>query len=158
MSHAAYHHGWWVLERPVTPIGAQMNVGYALAVAIIDKAAMVKQFAPQRIDSDDVWALIPKITAHHEPNFDRAPATGHTRVVVVLQDGTTLEHLVEAPRTVGRPLSNVEVLEKYNTLTTGPVDRERQRAIAETVLNLERVPNVKRLSSLMKGEVKTPFD
>src|SRR5262249_6616729 len=32
MSHAAYHHGWWKLERPLTPIAAQMNVAYAIAV------------------------------------------------------------------------------------------------------------------------------
>ena len=41
MGHAAYHHGWWNLERPITPIAAQMNVGYALAAALIDGAAMV---------------------------------------------------------------------------------------------------------------------
>src|SRR5262249_9830182 len=55
MSHAAYHHGWWRLERLLTPIAAQMTVAYAIAVAILDGAAMVQQFAPQRIDRDDVW-------------------------------------------------------------------------------------------------------
>src|SRR5471032_1875015 len=34
LSHAVYHHGWWTLQRPLTPIAAQMNVAYALAVAI----------------------------------------------------------------------------------------------------------------------------
>ena len=37
-------------ERPLTPIGAQMNIGYALAVAVLDGAAMVQQFSPSRID------------------------------------------------------------------------------------------------------------
>jgi aconitate decarboxylase len=27
MSHATYHHGWWVPERPLTPVGAQMKRG-----------------------------------------------------------------------------------------------------------------------------------
>jgi 2-methylcitrate dehydratase PrpD len=71
VSHAVYHHGWWELRRPITPIAAQMNIGYALAVAAIDGAAMVDQFSPDRIDSDDVWRLIPKITARHDPEFDK---------------------------------------------------------------------------------------
>jgi 2-methylcitrate dehydratase PrpD len=25
LSDAAYHHGWWKVERPLTPIGAQMG-------------------------------------------------------------------------------------------------------------------------------------
>ncbi|AYC32796.1 hypothetical protein D3880_10575 [Pseudomonas cavernae] len=76
LSHAVYHHGWWELERPITPIAAQMNIAYAIAVAIIDGEAMVRQFAPQRIDSDDVWDLIPRIRAHHQPEFDKAGSKG----------------------------------------------------------------------------------
>jgi 2-methylcitrate dehydratase PrpD len=36
LSATVYHHGWWPPERPLTPTGAQMNIGYVLAVAIID--------------------------------------------------------------------------------------------------------------------------
>src|SRR5207253_139527 len=57
-------------QRPLTPIGAQMNIGYALAVAVLDGAALVPQFAPARIDADDVWALLPRIAVRHEPEFD----------------------------------------------------------------------------------------
>ena len=70
MSDFAYHHGWWELERPITVIGAQMNVAYTLAAAILDGQALVDQFAPQRINQDDIWALIPKIRAHHDPALD----------------------------------------------------------------------------------------
>ena len=31
-----FHHGWWQPERPLTTIGAQMNIGYAVAVALLD--------------------------------------------------------------------------------------------------------------------------
>jgi 2-methylcitrate dehydratase PrpD len=72
MSHSAFHHGWRGLVRPLTPTAVQMSVGYAVAVAILDRAAMISQFTPQRIDDDDVWALIPRITAHHDPEFDKA--------------------------------------------------------------------------------------
>jgi len=158
LSHSAYHHGWWVLERPVTPIAAQMNVGYAVAVAILDGAAMVQQFAPQRIDRDDVWALIPKITAHHDPEFDRGgPSVRNTRIVVQLKDGTRLEHFVEMARTIGKPLTNDEVVKKFRTLTDDIIDAKRQAAIADRVMNLERLSEVSELVALLGPQVAAAF-
>jgi hypothetical protein len=123
MSHAAYHHGWWPLERPLTPIGAQRNDGYAVAVAILDGAAMVQQFSPQRIDRDDVWELIPRIEAHHDPAFD-AGGSGprNTRMTVRLKDGSTLQHFVCRARTIAAPLTNDQIVAKYRTLTDGIVE------------------------------------
>jgi len=159
MSHAAYHHGWWKLERPLTPIGAQMNVGYAVAVAILDKAAMAKQFSPQRIDADDVWALIPKITAHHDPEFDKGGPSGrNTRVTVRLKDGTTLQEFVAISRTVGAPLSNADVVKKYRTLTDGLIDPKRQAAIEACVLDIDRLGSLTRLTELLLPPVEPAFD
>jgi 2-methylcitrate dehydratase PrpD len=157
MSHSAYHHGWWKLERPLTPIAAQMNVAYAIAVAILDGAAMVQQFAPQRIDRDDVWQLIPRIEAHHEPAFDKGGAARRVRLTVQLKDGTTLRHEVDAPRTVGSPLTNQEIQAKYRTLTDGIVDRERQGAIADGILALEKMASTAELARLLGPEVGAPF-
>ncbi len=158
MSHAAYHHGWWPLEKPLTPIAAQMNVGYAVAVAILDGAAMVQQFAPQRINRDDVWELIPKITAHHDPEFDKGgSAARNTRMTVHLKDGTKLQHLVEIARTIGAPLTNDQIVSKYRTLTDGIVSPERQADIADAVLNLETVKSTSRLTHLLAPVVGAAF-
>jgi 2-methylcitrate dehydratase PrpD len=158
MSHAAYHHGWWVLERPLTPIGAQMNVAYAVAVAILDGAAMVKQFAPQRIDRDDVWELIPKITAHHDPEFDKAGASGrNTRITVHLKDGSRLQHFIGISRTISTPLANDQVVAKYRTLTDGIIDPKRQAAIEDRILNLEAMKDTSELATLLAPEVEAAF-
>jgi 2-methylcitrate dehydratase PrpD len=159
MSHAAYHHGWWRVERPLTTIGAQMNVGYAIAVAILDGAAMVKQFSPQRIDSDDVWALIPKITAHHDPAFDTGgqKSRGNTRLRIRFTDGTELETYREGSRGVMNPLTNDEIVEKYETLTEGIVSPERRDSIRETILHLEQVDDIGQLVALLAAPVSAPF-
>jgi aconitate decarboxylase len=158
MSHAAYHHGWWKLERPLTPIGAQMNVAYAVAVAIIDGAAMVKQFSPQRIDSDDVWTLIPKITAHHDPEFDKGGPSGrNTRMTVHLKDGSSLQQFIAVSRTISQPLSNEQVVAKYRTLTNGLVEPKRQAAIEDLILNLEKLRGITELSNLLSAPVESAF-
>ena len=158
LSHAAYHHGWWTLERPLTPIAAQMNVAYAVAAAILDGAAMVQQFAPQRINRDDVWALIPKITAHHDPEFDKAgSAARNTRVTVHLKDGTKLQHRVEMARTIGAPLTNDQIVAKYRTLTDGIVASQRQADIVDFVLNLETTKDTSGLARLLAPSVGAAF-
>ena len=44
MAEAAYSHGGWKAERPLEVIGAQMNVAYAVAVALLDGEVLVDQF------------------------------------------------------------------------------------------------------------------
>jgi aconitate decarboxylase len=159
LSHAAFHHGWWKLERPLTPIAAQMNVAYAVAVAILDGAAMVQQFSPQRIASDDVWGLIPKIEAHHDPEFDKAGSSVRkTRMTVRLHDGSRLQHTVEVARTIATPLSNDGVVAKYHSLTDSIVDSVRQSAIAKCVLNLEAMKDTSELSRLLAPDVGEAFN
>jgi aconitate decarboxylase len=160
MSHAAYHHGWWVLERPVTPVGAQMNVAFALAVAVLDGAAMVAQFAPRRIDSDDVWELIPKITARHEPEFDAGgpQMRGAVRLAVTFTDGSTLEAYRQTPKLISEPLDCAGVEAKFRVLTTGLIAAERRDAIVATVAGLESLANVAVLIDQLGPPVGSPFE
>jgi len=160
MSDAAYHHGWWKLERPITPIGAQMNVAYALAAAALDGEAMARQFAPQRIDADDVWALIPKIEAHHEPEFDRGgPAgRGRTRLVVRFVDGSTEESFITLPTMITAPLDSEGVKAKFRTLTEGILAPERQQAIIELVSGIETCADIGALLPHLAAPVGSAFE
>ncbi|MEI9984046.1 MAG: MmgE/PrpD family protein [Aliidongia sp.] len=159
MSHAAYHHGWWELTRPLTPIGAQMNVAYAVAVAILDGAAMLRQFAPERIDAEDVWALIPKIRARHEPAFDTAKEKrGAARVAVRFTDGTVLEAFVPLSKTMAEPLPNDRVVMKFRTLTDGILAPDRRDGIIEQVLQLDRLPDISGLIALLAPPVGAAFE
>jgi aconitate decarboxylase len=159
MSYAGYHHGWWRLERPLEPIGAQMNVAYAIAVAILDGAAMVAQFSPQRIAQDDVWALIPKIEAHHDPEFDKPSANrlGAARVRILFTDGTVEECFKPVSGGIMTPLPTDEVVAKYRTLTHDIVDPARAAQIEDRVLHLEGIRDVKELISLLADPVQPAF-
>jgi 2-methylcitrate dehydratase PrpD len=120
---------------------------------------MVQQFSPQRIDRDDVWQLIPKIEAHHEPEFDKSgSAARHTRLKVRLKDGSTRQHFVEAARTTASPLTNQEIEAKYLTLTDGIIDAGRQAAIAESILAVEKMKSTADLTRLLGPSVGAPFE
>ena len=159
LSHAVYHHGWWEIERPITPIGAQMNIAYALAVAILDGAALVPQFTPQRINQDDVWALIPRIVARHEPEFDKGGPAGRvqTRVRVFFRDGSQIEEFRMAPRSILQPLSKEEIVAKFCHLTDGLITPARQTEIVRVVLALEELTDTGELIALLAPKVAAAF-
>jgi aconitate decarboxylase len=81
MPEAAYEHGGWKAVRPLEPIGAQMNVAYAVAVALLDGEVLVDQFSTKRIKKDDVWNLINRTRTHHEKAYDQLPVTERERPV-----------------------------------------------------------------------------
>ena len=161
MGEAAYSHGGWKAERPLEVIGAQMNVAYAVAVALLDGDVLVDQFTQLRINSDDVWALIDKTITHHERAYDNLPEDEQltTQVRVILKDGTTHKAKVVHPRGTGdRSLTNKEIHEKYTKLTHRTVSADRQAAIEEAVLNIEKVDDIAALTSLLTPAVQSPLD
>jgi aconitate decarboxylase len=161
MGEAAYSHGGWKAERPLEVIGAQMNVAYAVAVALLDGDVLVDQFTQSRINSDDVWALIDKTITHHERAYDNLPEDEQltTLVRVTLKDGTTHKAKVVHPRGTGdRNLTNSEIRDKYAKLTHKAISAERQAAIEKAVLNIETLDDLAQLTALLTPMVHSPID
>jgi aconitate decarboxylase len=157
LSAAVYHHGWWRPERPLTPTGAQMNIAYVLAAAILDGEVLAAQFSAARLDSDDIWELIPRIAAHHNPDFDhRADDRGKTVLTVRFTDGETLESRQQAARSILVPPTNEEIAAKYRQLTRGLIDPERR--LEELALSIDRHGDLRSLQSLLAAAVSSPLD
>jgi 2-methylcitrate dehydratase PrpD len=160
LSEPVYHHGWWLPERPLTPTGAQMNIAYALAVALLDGEALAQQFSPSRIDADDVWQIIPRITAHHRAQFDELGSlgAGQTELRLTLNDGTGFSSTQFAARSILEPLSNAAVVEKFRHLTSGVVTTTRRERLIEIVTNLDHQTDLTELDRLLRPIVTSPFD
>src|SRR6202046_3527858 len=140
MGEAAYSHGGWKAERPLEVVGAQMNVAYAVAVALLDGDVLVDQFSPKRIKSDDVWELIDRTLTHHEKAYDNLPIDEQltTQVRLTLTDGSMQAAKVVHPRGTGdRNLTNADIREKYAKLTHRIISAERQAAIEKAVLGID---------------------
>lgn len=68
--------------HPLHPIGAQMNVAYAVAMALLDGNVLIDRFSADWINGDDVWNLIDRTHTHHErprAPVDRGLAMAVTR-------------------------------------------------------------------------------
>ncbi|MCQ4082801.1 MmgE/PrpD family protein [Streptomyces sp. RB6PN25] len=158
---AAYGHGGWQAVRPLEPIGAQMNVAYAVAVALIDGDVLIRQFAEERINRDDVWALIDRTETHHEQSYDQLPVDERltTRLRLTLKDGSTREAVVAHPRGTGdRLLTNAEIVDKYRSLAQSVVSPGRRTAIENAVLGLDALDDICELTALLTPTVQSALD
>jgi aconitate decarboxylase len=161
MPAAAYGHGGWQAVRPLEPIGAQMNVAYAVAVALLDGDVLIDQFSEKRINSDDVWNIIDRTKTHHEKAYDELPVNERltTRVRVTLKDGSTRDKTVAHPRGTGeRVLTNADIVAKYRSLTRSVIPADRQVAIERTVLNLDGLDDISTLTALLTPIVRSALD
>jgi 2-methylcitrate dehydratase PrpD len=157
MPSAAYEHGGWKAVRPLQPIGAQMNVAYAVAVALLDGEVLIKQFSEKRINSDDVWNLIDRTTTRHAAAYDKLPVVDRltTSVRVTLKGGASYAKIVAHPRGTGaNALSHSDILAKYRSLTKPIIDADRQAKIEHAVLNIEALQDISELTRLLTPMVK----
>src|SRR6201998_3513393 len=158
MPEAAYGQGGGKAVRPLEPIGAQINIAYAVAVALLDGAVLIEQFSQKRINSDDVWNLIDRTHTHHEIAFDQLPVDDRetTRVRLTLKDGSTRDKTVAHPRGTGdRVLTNADIVDKYRSLTRSVISADRQSAIEKTVLAVDSLDDISELTELLHPTVRS---
>ena len=161
MPEAAFGHGGWRAVRPLQSIGAQMNVAYVVAAALLDGQVLIDQFSETRINSDDVWNLIYRTQTHHEKAYDQLPVDERltTRVRLTLKDGSTRDKVVAHPRGTGNHLlTEAEIVNKYRALTGSVITTDRQTAIEKAVLNLDALDDISELMALLIPTVGSALD
>ncbi|GBG39949.1 MmgE/PrpD family protein [Mycobacterium montefiorense] len=161
VGETVYKHGWWVPERPLTPIGAQMNIGYATAAALLDGNVLPEQFTPARLDSDDVWSLIANTSVHLDESLANAPITERFRtdVVVTTRDGAVHRARVDLPHGAPTdPVTNDELVAKFHSLADRVTSRARADAIERAVVGLENLDDTGDLTDLLAAPVAGALD
>jgi 2-methylcitrate dehydratase PrpD len=161
VGETVYKHGWWAPERPLTPIGAQMNIGYATAAALLDGNVLPEQFTPGRMDSDDIWSLIAATTVHLDESLADADITQRFRtdVAVTTRDGAVHRARVVAPHGApADPVTNEELVAKFHALADRVTTRARAEAIERAVVGLEALDDTNELIDLLAAPVAGALD
>ncbi|KAA9159092.1 MmgE/PrpD family protein [Amycolatopsis acidicola] len=158
---AVYHHGWWKPERPLTPIGAQMNLGYAAVVALLDGTVMPQQFTDSRLDADDVWALLERVDVQLDDAIENGPAPERfaTELTITLAGGTALHRRITQPHGgPSDPVTDEELVGKYRALAGPLVPPARLAAIEDAVLGLDALDDLGELTELLAPPVARVLD
>ena len=157
---AMLHHGGFKLERPAAPIGAQMSHCYVVAVTLLDGSPSVRQFSPERINRDDVWNLLKRIEVYRDPEIETRGEEGRwgTRLTATFTDGRTEEISVSYPKGGARfPLSDTEIVRKFDRLTSLVMDPNDAERLKSLVLDLENCRDVSELCRLLSRDTRSPF-
>jgi 2-methylcitrate dehydratase PrpD len=156
-----YKHGWWTAERPLTPIGAQMHLGYTTAAALLDGNVLPEQFTPDRLDADDIWRLVDRTDVHLDETRDRAPITERfgTDLVVTTDDGTAHRVRIDQPHGAPTdPVTNDELVAKFHALADRVTTRDRAAAIERAVTGLDALADIRELIDLLAAPVAGALD
>ncbi|KAJ2957180.1 hypothetical protein NQZ79_g7070 [Umbelopsis isabellina] len=160
MGGPAFHHGAWPAVRPMTVMGAQMNNAYIAAAQIIDGEVTLKTFSSDKLDRDDLWDLIPKITTLHwkEVDMHKDPFDKlHTRLTVDLVNGEKLTTEVIRPTGVKSPLTGEEIINKFMSLTNDLITAQEQKDIVQFMINLDRVEDASEIFKLLNTNAASPI-
>ncbi|MGB8208105.1 MAG: MmgE/PrpD family protein, partial [Mycobacterium sp.] len=161
VGETVYKHGWWKPERPLTAIGAQMNIGYATAAALLDGNALPEQFTPARLGADDIWSLIDVTDVHLDESLGDGPLTERFRtdLSVTTRDGGVHHTRVVAPHGAPwDPVTNEELVTKFHALADRVTSRDRADAIERAVVGLEDLDDVSDLVELLAPPVAGALD
>jgi 2-methylcitrate dehydratase len=134
---------------------ADHSLPYLVAVAILDGQVMPEQYRPVRIQSQDVQALLRRVTVKPSSDYSREfPDEMPCRITLTLRDGRRIakeKHDYEGFRT--RPMSWERAVEKFERLAAPYTERSLCREIVSAVFNLEaiQVSDLTKLLANAKG-------
>ncbi len=161
VGETVYKHGWWQPDRPLTPIGAQMNIAYATAAALLDGNVLPEQFTPARLDSDDIWSVIDATTVRLDDSLAGADIAERFRTDVAVTTGDGAVHRARVAQPHGAPadpVTNEEIVAKFHALADRVTDRGRADAIERAVLGLDELDDGSQLIDLLAAPVSRALD
>ena len=152
MSEPVFKKGGWKAKQPISITGAQHNVSYAVALQLLDREVTAAQFLDSSLLSrKELWSIIEKVACNHNVDFDgEQNGKWFLHLHIEFQD-KTIHKLLRTPRGMAPPMSNVEILEKWRTMTEGILDAAERQAIEDAILNLETLPDASKLTSIVFG-------
>ncbi|KAF8856906.1 2-methylcitrate dehydratase PrpD [Acephala macrosclerotiorum] len=153
MGEAAYSHGGFKVQRPLTTTGAQMSCMYVAATQMVDNQVMPQQFRQDMLDRDIVWNLVSKMECKLKKEWKGFEQSAEIRFT----DGKILKARVENARGNDPELSNEEIVQKWRGLMNGVIDDERREKVERCVLGLDGCGDMMELCVLLEGATKNPI-
>ncbi|MEQ8193668.1 MAG: MmgE/PrpD family protein [Rhodospirillales bacterium] len=135
--------------EPRTGLEGKFSVYHAAAAALIDGAAGEAQFTDKRVHDPSVIALRKCITAQAEESIGKYEAY----VSIELDDGRKLErHVEHALGCLENPMSDNDLITKYNELVSGVFPDKQRDELAELCWSADTLSDA---AVLARAAVKT---
>lgn len=141
----------WHYE-PVSPMQAQMNIEYCVAVALAEGNAGPAQFASEKIAEPLLVDLAHKVRFEIDPEIEQIyPRAFPGRITIRLIDGRTVQHYVPGPKgSPQNPMTLEEVAEKFHGLVDPILGVGRATRLTEYVAQIDTLENVQAMTDILR--------
>jgi 2-methylcitrate dehydratase PrpD len=139
---ARYHQN----KAPRTYHEAQVSLPFSVAVALIEGEALLKQFSDRNIRKPEVKRLMDATSISEDASLPRGVSC---KMTATLRDGRTVTSQVDYPKgSIQNPMTDDELRAKFDSLAGPVIGAKRAAALAEQVMALEKVRDVRELMKL----------
>ena len=130
--------------RPTSRETADHSMFYCCAAALVDGDVTLATFEPDRLGDPKLLDLIDKTTILEDPELNTGyPAGIPNDVSITCTDGTQVNQRVDFPRGHARnPMTDDEVINKFNRLAEGVVSRSTADRIVEQVMSFDKLEQI----------------
>lgn len=133
-----------VYKDPKDSLEAKFSLNFAVAVALVDGDAGLKQFSPARLDDREVQRLMHRVQLVTQPHAkENAKDVIATRIEIRMRGGKV--YLGEASIARGHPKlapSRAEIEEKFCQCAARVIPARQAEAFLKGFWNLEHVPSI----------------
>ena len=147
------HGGWW----PYVPggiTGAQMHIGFGIAMMLIEGDVFVDQMVEANVGRPDLVELANRVHVVRDLEREKLPRPYHrgAAVDVNLKNGKVLSKTADYfIGTFERPMTDAQMSEKYRKLACKTLPADRVAEIESIVRGLERETSVAYLANILRG-------
>lgn len=144
--------------KPDTKETADHSLPYVVAVAALDGHVLPDSFAHEKLINPQIRDLLPKIQVAADPEIDSLfPQVKRAKVEIRLKNGTKYQTTTDyAKGDPHNPLSNSELIAKFQANASGLLDDDAQQQIVEATFNLENKDDIGSYMQLLCAENPSP--
>lgn len=154
MTQDAVAHSYWVPYEPTGLTAAQMHLGFAIAMMLIEGEVFVDQMTEANIGRPDLLALCAKVEVvrDEEREAKGRPFARGASVEVVLKSGETMRKTVDHfLGSVQRPMSDAQMGTKFRRLAGKALAAGEVDALERFIRSAEQQASTSELFALLQG-------
>lgn len=139
---------------PENMLSAKFHMPYAIAVLMVRGKADITSFYPDSIDDPRIRELARKVEVNTDPDMNMKRADyPSARLSIGLKNGRIFSGSTTVIRgDAANPVSQEELVDKFMFLTADVLGHERALEAVEAISHLERLMDVRELTSLLGSE------
>jgi 2-methylcitrate dehydratase PrpD len=137
--------------NPKNAVDGQFSAPYSVAIAAIEKRALLQEYTEETVVRSDVRKLMKKISVKHAHDLDGYfPESFPTRLTLTTNDGKSFIKEVRYPKgDPQNPLTWDELLQKFSYCVSGSLTAIKSGRIIDMVRNLEKMQDTRELMKLL---------